>query len=69
MLWVAKDGSSDPSQKHAAENGQTDLQPTENLTQGNLFLLDVTSRLQRVFNLNYLILCIKWKESEHLGMQ
>ena len=46
MLWVAKDGSSDPSQKHAAENWQTDLQPTENLTQGNLFSLDMTSRLE-----------------------
>lgn len=46
MLWVAKDGSSDPSQKHAAENWQTDLQPTENLTRGNLFSLAMTSRLE-----------------------
>lgn len=46
MLWVAKDSSSDPSPKHAAENWQTDLQPIGNLTQGNLFSLDVTSHLQ-----------------------
>lgn len=69
MLWVAKDGSSDPSQKHAAENGQTDLQPTENLTQGNLFSLDVTCHLLRVINLNDPIQCLKWKQRKHLGMQ
>lgn len=69
MSWAAKDGSSDPAQKHPAENWQTDLQPTENLTQGNLSWLHAASCLHRIFNLNYPIRSMKWKENEHLGMQ
>lgn len=69
MSWAAKDGTSDPAQKHPAENWQTDLQPTENLTQGNLFWLDVAFCLRRILIPNYPIWSMKYKESEHLGRQ